>query len=127
MTFHLNNFIVSTVSNKVENMGGNRHKSKKKYHVQHALNAKRAKYQVVPDIAGFLCFTNNKEKETVKEAYTILNEYADPLFGPEKREDQDQDIKEDPNEDIEAALEREKKALDQAQSKKVEDRRFQVP
>lgn len=112
-------------------MGGNRHQSKKKYHVKYAQNANRAKYQMVPDIAGFLCFTNRREKETVKEAYTILNEYADTLFGPEKGAqdgDEDEEGKDSTkdDEDIDAALEREKKELQQMKTKKVEERRFQV-
>ena len=110
--------------------GGNRHKDKKKYHVQYAKNARRAKYQMVPDIQGFLCFTNRREKETVKEAYTLLGEYADKMFGPENQDDQRDpanDEEEDhKDEDIDAALEREKKALDEIKTKKVEERRFQV-
>ena len=33
---------------------------------------------------GFLITCNNREKEAVKEAYNLLNEYADKLYGPEQ-------------------------------------------
>lgn len=33
---------------------------------------------------GFLVTCNNNEKGAVRDAYNILNEYADKLYGPEK-------------------------------------------
>ena len=36
-----------------------------------------------PGLKGFLLFCNNKERETIREAYNILNEYADQMYGQE--------------------------------------------
>ena len=55
-------------------------KSKGKWHQQ---NAKRRKFALCPDLKGFLLFCNSKEKETIREAYVLLNQFADRMYGPE--------------------------------------------
>ena len=75
-------------------------------------------------MAGFLITCNNREKEAVREAYNLLNEYADLLHGPESK---DEAKKEDilDCDDIDSALDKEKESLQtEAAAEKVE-RRFQ--
>lgn len=81
---------------------------------------KRVKYSLEPNLKGFLCSCNNREKECVKESYNILNRYADTLFGSE-------DAKEPPtvDEDIEDELVNELDNL-KSQSNEPKSRRFQV-
>ena len=55
-------------------------KAKGKWHHQHA---KKRKYILCPDLKGFLLFCNSKEKETIREAYVLLNQFADRMYGPE--------------------------------------------
>ena len=73
-----------------------------------------------PGLKGFLITCNDKkEAPTVSEAYTLLNEYADRLYGPENaREDGEEDEKEELS--IEEALSKEICDL----KEKVKERRF---
>ncbi len=58
-------------------------KKRKKYFYKQA--AKKGKWSnaLDADMRGFLLTCNKKERETVREAYNLLNEYADKLYGPE--------------------------------------------
>ena len=49
----------------------------------HQHSAKKRKFALCPDLKGFLLFCNSKEKETIREAYILLNEFADRIYGPE--------------------------------------------
>ena len=62
------------------NGSGYSQKRKKNYYVQRA--HKRGRYVLEPGLKGFLITCNNREKEAVAEAYRLLNEYADLLYGP---------------------------------------------
>ena len=75
------------------------------------------------DMRGFLLTCNNREKETVREGYNLLNEYADKIIGPEMKETNLDD--DDEEEDIDAALDKEKASLQAANDKPKSDRRFQ--
>ena len=75
------------------------------------------------DMKGFLLTCNNREKETVREGYNLLNEYADKIFGPEMKESNLDD--DDDDEDIDAALDKEKASLQAANDKPKTERRFQ--
>ena len=55
-------------------------KSKGKWHQP---QSKKRKFAMCPGLKGFLLFCNNKERETIREAYNILNEYADQMYGQE--------------------------------------------
>ena len=75
-------------------------------------------------MAGFLLTCNNREKEAVREAYNILNEYADVLYGPEsKAEDQKEDVLD--CDDIDSALDKEKESLQTETTAEKGERRFQ--
>ena len=58
-------------------------KRKKKSFLQSKKKAKWASKLDI-DMSGFLITCNNREREAVREAYNLLNEYADRLFGPEQ-------------------------------------------
>ena len=60
-------------------------KRKKGYYIKCA-KGKKAKYSHVLEagIQGFIITCNNAERQAVKDAYSLLNEYADKLYGPEK-------------------------------------------
>jgi tRNA acetyltransferase TAN1 len=108
-------------------------KRKDRSHYKYAAKkAKMSKYQMVPGIKGFLLFCNQYEKETIREGYRILNQFADNIYGKEEEtetkeeaKDKEQEEEED-DDDVDAALEREKQQLDKVVAKKVEERRFQV-
>lgn len=58
---------------------GKNSKRPKSYYIN---NAKRRKSnELVSNMKGFLCTTNMREKECVKEAYNILNEFTKKLYG----------------------------------------------
>ena len=72
---------------------------------------------------GFLLTCNNRERETVREGYNLLNEFADKCLGPEKvseNKNEDEDFN-----DIDDAFDKEKEDLDEIKSKSFNERRFQ--
>jgi len=81
---------------------------------------------------GFLLTCNNREKETVREAYSLFNQFADKMFGPETvgSGGADQEDKVDQNseeeEDIDAAFDKEKTELIKIKEKASGERRFQM-
>ena len=58
-------------------------RKQKQYYVSQAKRAKFEKRKLHPGLRGFLCTTNNKERECVREAYNLLNEYANQMYGGE--------------------------------------------
>ena len=74
---------------------------------------------------GFLITCNNREKDTVRESYNILNEYTDKLVGPEKKPDDNEEGSDQEEEDIDAAFDKEKSELKSESDKKPQERRFQ--
>ena len=112
-----------------------RKRKDKRHYANAAKKAKLAKYRMVPGAKGFLLFCNHHEKETVREGYRILNQFADEMYGKEEapvkqsnddtteetaRSEDDEDV------DVDAALEKEKTALDKVAAKEGTERRFQV-
>lgn len=74
------------------------------------------------DMKGFLLTCNNREREAVREGYNLLNEYADKIFGPEIK---NTDLNDEDEEDIDAALDKEKATLQAVNDKSRTERRFQ--
>jgi len=109
---------------------GNKRKAKNK---QWFKGQKRRKFSLGPDLRGFLCFCNHKEKEAIREAYNILNQHheedaqgngkakVDVADASDNAVAQEDDLEED----IEAQLEREKSAL-KDETTASEYKRFQV-
>ncbi|XP_015101453.2 THUMP domain-containing protein 1 [Vicugna pacos] len=91
--------------------GGGKRKGKAQY-----VQAKRARRcegggprQLEPGLQGILITCNMNERKCVEEAYSLLNEYGDDMYGPEKFTDQDQQPSgsEEEDHDVEAALKKE--------------------
>jgi len=106
---------------------GGKRKNKKQYYMAN----KKAKRQSVlqEGMRGFLLTCNNREKEAVREAYNLLNEYKEKIVGPptdSSAQDESDDSGQDSDGDIEAALEKEKADLNKERSKKPSEREFQV-
>ena len=74
------------------------------------------------EMKGFLLTCNNREREAVREGYNLLNEYADKIFGPEIK---NTDLNDEDEEDIDAALDKEKATLQAVNDKARTERRFQ--
>ena len=74
-------------------------------------------------MTGFLLTCNNREKEAVREAYNLLNQYADTLFGPERKTEEKEDVLD--CDDIDSALDKEKESLQSEAAADREERRFQ--
>ena len=107
---------------------GKRRSRDKSYYVAAAKKARKEKYHLVPDIQGFLVFCNHREKDAIREAYNVLNEYADTLYGPEVMPDTkiEEEAHDDDDDDVEKALEKEMKALEARRHLQTSERRFQV-
>nr|CAG4650585.1 EOG090X0GPG [Sida crystallina] len=78
----------------------------KAYYIKSAKQAKKAVYELGPGVKGFLCTSNNRERESIREAYNILNEFAEPLYGKETADDKNA-AEEPREEEIEDELEKE--------------------
>ena len=74
-------------------------------------------------MTGFLLTCNNREKEAVREAYNLLNQYADSLFGPERKTEEKEDVLD--CDDIDSALDKEKESLQSEAAADRAERRFQ--
>ena len=74
-------------------------------------------------MTGFLLTCNNREKEAVREAYNLLNQYADCLFGPERKTEEKEDVLD--CDDIDSALDKEKESLQSEAAEDRAERRFQ--
>lgn len=63
---------------------GKNGKRPKSYYIKCAKKAKTDDGKsLCPNLKGFLCTCNDREKDCVREAYNLLNEYADQLYGKE--------------------------------------------
>lgn len=63
-------------------MGKN--KRPKNFYIQLAKKQKKYHSVLSPGLTGFLCTCNDRERDCVIEAYNILNEYADQMYGKEE-------------------------------------------
>ncbi|XP_006892711.1 PREDICTED: THUMP domain-containing protein 1 [Elephantulus edwardii] len=84
--------------------------------------------QLEPGLQGILITCNMNERKCVEEAYSLLNEYGDDMYGPEKFTDKSQQSSENEGEnedddDVEAALKKE--VGDIRTSTEMKLRRFQ--
>lgn len=62
-------------------------KKRKKYFSHQGNDFKRRKrLSLECGMKGFLCTCNFREKDCVREAYNLLNEYADKLYGVETKQ-----------------------------------------
>ncbi|XP_065780533.1 THUMP domain-containing protein 1 isoform X1 [Muntiacus reevesi] len=108
--------------------GGGKRKGKAQY-----VQAKRARRwdgggprQLEPGLQGILITCNMNERKCVEEAYSLLNEYGDDMYGPEKQfadKDQQPSGSEGEDDDVEAALKKEVGDIKASTEKSL--RRFQ--
>ncbi|XP_037363399.1 THUMP domain-containing protein 1 [Talpa occidentalis] len=91
--------------------GGGKRKGKAQY-----VQPKRARRcdgvgtrQLEPGLQGILITCNMNERKCVEEAYSLLNEYGDDMYGPEKFTDIDQQPSgsKEEDDDVESALKKE--------------------
>ncbi|XP_066132044.1 THUMP domain-containing protein 1 [Saccopteryx bilineata] len=103
--------MASPVQQSPQGGGGGKRKVKAQY-----LQAKRARRcegggprQLEPGLQGILITCNMNERKCVEEAYSLLNEYGDALYGPEKFTDEGEPPagSEEEDDDVEAALKKE--------------------
>lgn len=101
-------------------MSSNR-KRKRHYYINSS-NSKKAKgfEELKSGVKGFLITCGSDERRTTLEAYALLNEYADKLYGPEIANNENES-ENDEEEDIEKAL---KKQVDELNNMKDRKRRF---
>jgi tRNA acetyltransferase TAN1 len=87
-------------------------KDRKRSKAKKWFSSKRAKraFCLAPDQRGFLISCNFREKEAIREAYVLLNEYADRLYGSEIQPAEPASDNDD-EDDIDACLEAETEAL----------------
>ncbi|XP_076064036.1 THUMP domain-containing protein 1 homolog [Oratosquilla oratoria] len=60
---------------------GKNSKRRRSYYVTFAKRQRHMRNALAPNMVGFLCTCNDREKECVKEAYHVLNQFADQLYG----------------------------------------------
>lgn len=95
------------------NQSANKKRKKKQFYKQFS---KKQRYGALqPGVIGILITCNKNEKQCVREAYNILNEYGDKLFGPEKL---DTDVGEE--KDTEQQLELELQSLKNKNKKRFQ-------
>ncbi|OWF46499.1 THUMP domain-containing protein 1-like [Mizuhopecten yessoensis] len=115
------------------NSGKRGKKRPKSYYLKCSQQNKRKVNRLEVDIRGFLLTCNSHEKDAVREAYSLLNEYADQIYGPEEVSKEETDTadggpevsseEDEEEEDIAAALQKEVKAIKTTISSS--NRRFQ--
>lgn len=89
-------------------------KRKNSYYQQNAKKAKQNKGLLTEGMTGFIATCNLKEFYCLKEAYNLLNEFADKLYGKYNQQNTDKET-----DDIESAIQSEINSL------KSSEKRFQ--
>ncbi|KOC60627.1 THUMP domain-containing protein 1 [Habropoda laboriosa] len=116
-------------------------KRKNYYHNNGSNQKKHKHFYLEPGMIGFLCTCNFHEKDCVRDAYKLLNEFADEIYGPDITKDCDKDstkvstiepddsideTEKNDEDDISTALNKEINELKAEYAKPVTARRFQV-
>uniref|UniRef100_UPI003AAAA087 THUMP domain-containing protein 1 n=1 Tax=Centroberyx gerrardi TaxID=166262 RepID=UPI003AAAA087 len=112
---------MSTVPNE------SRKRGKKRYGAGHHNKRSRGSRELEVGMQGILITCNMNERKCTAEAFNLLNEYADKLYGPERLQDCDRSSSEEEEgdeDDADAALKKEVAQL-QASTVKLK-RRFQA-
>ncbi|KAM8772669.1 THUMP domain-containing protein 1 [Acanthopagrus schlegelii] len=103
-----------------------RKRSKKRYGAGHNKRWKGSR-ELEVGMQGILITCNMNERKCTAEAFNLLNEYADQLFGPEKLQDNNGSSSEEEEaeeEDVDVALKKEVAQLQASGAKR--ERRFQA-
>lgn len=102
-------------------------RSKKRYGAGHQSKRWKGSRELEVGMQGILITCNMNQRKCTAEAFNLLNEYAEELYGPEKLEDNDGSSSEEEEadeEDVAAALKKEVAQLQASGTK--QQRRFQV-
>eukprot|EP00066_Takifugu_rubripes_P007125 XP_003972419.1 PREDICTED: THUMP domain-containing protein 1 [Takifugu rubripes] len=102
-------------------------RSKKRYGAGHHSKRWKGSRELEVGMQGILITCNMNERKCTAEAFNLLNEYAEKLYGPEKLEDNDGSSSEEEEggeEDVAAALKKEVAQLQGSGPK--QERRFQA-
>ena len=83
-------------------------RKKSSYYRQNAKKSKQTKGVLTEGMTGFIVTCNLKEYHCLKEAYNLLNEFADKLYGDYNKQNRSEVKDED---DIESAIQNEIKSL----------------
>ncbi|XP_029910705.1 THUMP domain-containing protein 1 [Myripristis murdjan] len=99
-----------------------RKRSKKRYVVGHHSKRSKGSRELEVGMQGILITCNMNERKCTAEAFNLLNEYADKIYGPEKLQDNDRSSseEEEDEDDVDAAL---KKEVAQLQASRVKQKR----
>ncbi|XP_045566577.1 THUMP domain-containing protein 1 [Salmo salar] len=100
-----------------------RKRSKKRYGGGHRSKKYKGSRELEVGMQGILITCNMNERKCTAEAFNLLNEYADQLYGPENFKEPEESSSEE-DEDVEAALKKEVKQLKASSGKR--ERRFQA-
>ncbi|XP_070837201.1 THUMP domain-containing protein 1 [Chaetodon trifascialis] len=112
---------MSTVTN------DSRKRSKKRYVAGHHSKRWKGSRELEVGMQGILITCNMNERKCTAEAFNLLNEYADKLYGPEKLQENNGSSSEEEEadeEDVEEALKKEVAQLQASGAK--QERRFQA-
>ncbi|XP_043248501.1 THUMP domain-containing protein 1 homolog [Colletes gigas] len=122
----------------------NTQKRKKDYYQKNGNNLKKHKqFSLEIGMTGFLCTCNFREKDCVRDAYKLLSEFADEIYGSHTVQDSDNDNtkvstteqddsvnskteQDDEKDDISTALNKEINELRAEYKKPIAARRFQA-
>ncbi|XP_067912975.1 THUMP domain-containing protein 1 [Heterodontus francisci] len=96
----------------------------KSSYVSHAAKKHRGSRELEVGMQGLLITCNMNEKKCTAEAYSLLNEYADRLYGPEKFVEESNSEDEEDDDDAETALKKEVKQIRTSTQNQL--RRFQA-
>ncbi|CAK9798021.1 THUMP domain-containing protein 1 [Anthophora quadrimaculata] len=115
---------------------------KRRNYYNNGSNQKKHKhFYLEPGMTGFLCTCNFHQKDCVRDAYKLLNEFADEIYGPDTTKDCDNDstkvsvaeqedfideTEQNEEDDISTALNKEISDLKAEYAKPVSARRFQM-
>lgn len=102
-------------------------RSKKRYGGGHRNKRYKGSRELEVGMQGILITCNMNERKCTAEAFNLLNEYADQLYGPEKFNDAEEsgsEAEDDDHDDVETALKKEVSQLRASTGK--QERRFQA-
>lgn len=94
-------------------MGQAKGKKPKSYYRKSGPNYRKQDCKLQPGMKGILITCSGNESQGVKEAYSLLNEYADQIYGPETNEVDSQQPDKESDDDISESLEKEVLALNE--------------
>ncbi|XP_071526238.1 THUMP domain-containing protein 1 isoform X2 [Panulirus ornatus] len=81
---HMGEIRISSFNPSVTVCRMGKNKRSRKYYIQSSKRQRRSESALGPNMTGFMCTCNDHERDCVREAYNILNEFADQMYGKEE-------------------------------------------